>query len=186
MITFGAKHVSPATIEKLHKGSPVSCEAEMYKLSPDKFKDNVTMSLAANRLRNILNYAPTIYGDFVCTMKDKCNGQRTEYYALSKNKSKHMFLNPFNILCLAEVSEIKGDPTTILVRYLQKIPRILSERFNHIGTGMLDGIKVSHPYKNIIVHSLPSKVKFYEKNGFVVEGQCPDSRLVEMKYYAKY
>lgn len=185
MITFGARYVSPVNVERVLKKTSVPCQASFYELNTKSRKDSISFNLASHRLRNILNFAPTIYQHFVSTMTGINKDSSSKYFALVNTTKKRTFVSPFKISGLAEISDSDSGQNTIRIKYLQKIPQFFFERINHVGTGMIDGIKAEYPDKDIVLKALPNVVGFYLANGFVIESKDPHSRLVNMRYYAK-
>lgn len=186
MISFGAKYISPVNIEKItRKNKVISHEAAFVELEPKKKLDFVTMSILLNLPYDSGEYVPRIYFDFMSAAADDEINNDVRFFAVTERKKRYGFINPLNVYGLIEVADSINEKDALFIKYMQAIPKILFKKLNHVGTGILDGIKTNFHQKDIIGNVVNEAIPFYLKNGFVVTQKFISECLTTMRYYAK-
>lgn len=183
MITFGAGYIAPAKIDRLAKNKElIPNNAAFVEMKPESMRDNITLNIAASLLPKRKRFARAIWENFVMTYNGKLKDAKVKYFAITKEQSNYKFVKPNNVLGMAEVSFYPLVGNTVYVNYIQVFKNFIRNKFDHVGTSIIDNIKQLYPDKDIILNAIPSTVPFYEKNDFVKDENQPDERSVRMRY----
>lgn len=187
MITFGAKYITSVDIQKTsRKSGTTPYKAAFVELNPESKLDLFTMSILLHAPKSRNNYVSSIYYNFTGTeIDDTNNANNSKFFALIKEQKNYKFVNPLNVLGLAETGNSIYCEDTVFLKHLQTIPKYFFRKLNHVGSGLLEGLKKFAPQKDIMCNSVVEAVPFYLKNGFIKMGDVIDDCLVKMQYYAK-
>ena len=170
MITFGAKFISSANIQKLgHDKKYREINTSFVKLSHESKKDcNVLCELAG--WDSYDTFSKTINDNFQNLSIQK-NILGYEFFALTTQESNFENLDPNNILGLLQTSERLKDN---YIEYLQTNPEYMlgaaTRKFKGIGKTMMNAyMKMLGKNKTIHLDSTPNAADFYKRIGFITK-----------------
>ena len=186
MITFGSIYKSSASVNKISKNKElIPHNVAFVEMKPDSMYDNLTLNIVANILPKRKKFARTMWENFVMTYKGKSKDAKVKYFAITKEQPNYKFVKPNNVLGMVEVSFYPLTGNAVFVNYIQVLKNFIFNKFDHVGTSIIDSIKKLYPDKDIILNAIPSTVPFYEKNGFFKEENQSYERSVKMRYSPK-
>ncbi len=172
MISFGAKYLFPATVQKVaYKDAKITpAKVSFVELDPMNEKDleavyNVSLSWEAPDLYPEMIHS---YMSYCASEYNEDEGKNTKFYALTSQKKNLEAPEPDDILALAQVNTANG----VEIEYIQAKPESPMDsffkkyKFSRVGTGMLDSLKKVFKGEQIFLYSNPRARGFYKKNGF--------------------
>lgn len=168
MISFKSSYISPAYVmQNQYCNKWNKKEVAFTKLSPDSLNDLQTINEIADEWKSIDNIESYIRDDFNNSNVEKAP---FNFYAITKQKSKFDFLEPKDVLCIAETS---NHDEFLFIDLLQAAPMFNYDNVNRTikcaGSAMIECLKeITHT--PIVVFPLVSATKFYEKLKFLPIG----------------
>ena len=152
----------PATIQKRNKNHYQKHSAGFYKLDPQNKADKKIITDVAKKWGDD-SYSYNIY-DSLYVSKINAN-KKTHIYAVADNMIPEEKLSSSHIIGIAELTERSDIENTL--DFIQVKPSVLkTQKYNKIGSRMLDIIKCLHFDKPLYLFSDEKARGFYQKNDF--------------------
>ncbi len=183
MISFGARYISPAIVQKvMFKDAKVLPEKVSFiEFNPKDSVDLEAVYDVSEAWKTKDPYPAMIYSymSYCATCKAEEESENTKFYALTTQKDNFEKPEAEDIIALAQVNTAEsvtdGTKDVVEIEYLQAKPESPLDnyfkpyKFKHIGTGILDVFKKIFKGRKLVLYSNPMACDFYLKNGFTQE-----------------
>lgn len=173
IINFTGTYLFNAKINKKDRNNKfIPHEASLVQMHPSSKNDILTLKStteAWHENSNVLSFADIIYDDAKNIHEQELDTGIHKFYALTNQKRDFKKLIPEEILGLTEITTFPNSKK-INIDIFEVDPENnhwSEERtYKKIGSALLNAIKEIFEGKEITVHSAPSALDFYKKNGF--------------------
>lgn len=179
MISFGAKYIKPAYVQKISfdDGVPRCIKVSCIELSSENSAD-VDAAFDVSEIWDTDEGYPERIALSMQTVPNKI-GAKDRYFALTTQKNNFETPDPDKILAISYITTRDNETE---VEYLQVRPSKITDynkpyTYQKVGTAMLDLFKKLFFDKKIVLWSRPTAVDFYLKNGFTVEDELDPTRM---------
>lgn len=167
-ISFGARYLKSATIQKKTPLGPEDYRVAMVELNPYDVNDFAAVDSIPFKWGSYSDI-PKAYANNIKNIFLELSEQGSlRFYALTQQKENFENLESDLILSIAETSNF-DDKTLcleLLETYFAESYTSKIAKFKHIGHAMLDNIKILSRGKDIVAEVAENAEKFYEKEGF--------------------